>query len=242
MTTGTGHAVCVVGWDDIIPNPISRPCRPAMARSWSETPGARDGAWAGISMFPITTATSASKTTGRSFPPSRSPITGPTTGWDELGWCGNFGSTGSQTGWMAEHLQGHGHGVHQGGRFLRGGEFQCLRDLHLYQYLGRQADERHEIHQDQGGNDRRSRLSHHPAGLSCADHPGQALLSRREAQNDGIQLPIPVEKRITGYSSLAKFANGQSYASYNGSSWKQLNVLFGNPVYCNVCLRAYTKY
>jgi hypothetical protein len=56
----------------------------------------------------------------------------------------------------------------------------------------------------------------------------------------GYNYPIPIESKIPGYSSAAKSAKGQSYIAQDGISWTELKS--NDPAWCNVCLRAFTKY
>gem|GEM_PF-1150526 len=49
--------------------------------------------------------------------------------------------------------------------------------------------------------------------------------------------PIPIQYRISGFSSRATNSAGRSYVSSNGSSWKDCTTLYNNG---SVCLKAYT--
>ncbi|MHC1681733.1 MAG: lectin like domain-containing protein [Clostridiaceae bacterium] len=54
----------------------------------------------------------------------------------------------------------------------------------------------------------------------------------------GVNYPIPVEYAVSGYSSKASAAAGQSYVGYNGSSWQDLTSYDKT---ANVTLKAFTK-
>lgn len=52
----------------------------------------------------------------------------------------------------------------------------------------------------------------------------------------GYNYPIPFERPLSGYSSAANAAKGQSYISSNGTSWSDLTNSFAKS---NVCVKAY---
>jgi uncharacterized repeat protein (TIGR01451 family) len=54
----------------------------------------------------------------------------------------------------------------------------------------------------------------------------------------GFGYPIPIEYAVSGYSSTATAAPGQSYASYDGNSW--MDATSWDPT-CNVCIKAFTS-
>jgi hypothetical protein len=55
----------------------------------------------------------------------------------------------------------------------------------------------------------------------------------------GYNYPVALEYPISNYSSKATASAGQSYISYNGSSWSDITTISGCKQ-CNVCLKAFT--
>lgn len=55
----------------------------------------------------------------------------------------------------------------------------------------------------------------------------------------GYTYPIPMERPLAGYSTLATASAGQSYYGYAGSSWTDLNATYPNT---NVALKALSQY
>ncbi len=55
----------------------------------------------------------------------------------------------------------------------------------------------------------------------------------------GTNYPIPIERPLSGYSTGAVASPGQSFYSYDGSSWDDMAVYIENT---NVCVKAYAQY
>ncbi len=56
----------------------------------------------------------------------------------------------------------------------------------------------------------------------------------------GFNFPVPVESRITGYSSQATAHAGESYMSNDGSTWTDM-ITFSGCAECNVCVKGFTS-
>ena len=242
-TIGTGHAVCVVGWDDNY-SKFNFATVPAgngaflVRNSWGT-------GWGMSGYFYVSYY---DRYFGRQNDGAVVFTAEPVTnyranyGWDELGWCGNFGFTGTQTGWMANIFKATTTG------FIKAVGFYAAANSNVYEIYvytnitaGKPTSGTKFTKVKMGTIAGRGYQTI-PLGFLVPITQGKLFSVVVKLKTTGYNYPIPFERRITGYSSLAKFTNGQSFASYNGSSWTQLNVLLKDPTFCNVCLRAYTKY
>lgn len=55
----------------------------------------------------------------------------------------------------------------------------------------------------------------------------------------GYKYPLPMERKLAGYSSRAAASPGQSFISFNGETWSDLQKYFPQ---ANVCLKAFAGY
>jgi C1A family cysteine protease len=67
---------------------------------------------------------------------------------------------------------------------------------------------------------------------------GEAFSVVVRLRTPGYRYPVPVEAPVTGYSSRASAAAGQSWVSKDGTSWKDLTTVTTSG---NACLKAFTR-
>jgi len=66
---------------------------------------------------------------------------------------------------------------------------------------------------------------------------GQRFSIVMQLTTPGYNYPIPIENKVANYSSLASAYAGESYISYDGTSWSDITSYYPNT---NVCIKAFT--
>ncbi|HOE19157.1 MAG TPA: lectin like domain-containing protein, partial [Syntrophorhabdaceae bacterium] len=233
--SGSNHAVAIVGWDDNYDKanfPSAPPGNGAfiVRNSWGTSFG--DGGYFYISYYDTRLAYSMNYLfhSGESTT-NYSRIYQ----YDPLGWLGSFGYS-NETGWFANIFTA-----------------QASENLTAVSLYNTSLNSSYEIYIYTGvtpGVPRSGTLAatdtgtiQYP-GYTTVDLSSPVYLSSGERFSivvkltaPGVGTPIPLEKRIEGYSSGATASPGQSFVSSDGSFWSDLTSIYAND---NVCLKGFT--
>jgi len=236
-TSGSNHAVAIVGWDDNY-DKANFPSVPSgngafiVRNSWGS--GFGDGGYFYISYYD----TKLAYTTNYLF-----YNTEPTTNYsriyqyDPLGWTSQIGYS-SETGWFANIFTA-----------------QASESLVAVSFHNTSANSPYEIYIYTGvtaGVPRSGTLAATETGT--IQYPGYTTIDLSspvylasggrfsivvKLTAPGVGTPIPLENRQEGYSSSATASAGQSFISSNGSTWSDLTTETGH-ANDNVCLKGFT--
>ncbi len=233
--SGSNHAVAIVGWDDNYSSANFSSAPPGngafiVRNSWGT--GFGDGGYFYISYYDTKLAYSmnylfynAESTTNYSRIYQ----------YDPLGWLGSFGYS-NETGWFANIFTAEAS--------------EYLAAVSLYNASVNSSYEIYIYTDVTAGVPRSGTLAATETGT--IQYPGYTTINLSspvylssgerfsivvKLTAPGVGTPIPLEKRIAGYSSSATASPGQSFVSSNGSSWSDLTSIYAND---NVCLKGFT--
>jgi len=238
-TDTDGHYVCVVGWDDSYAKSKFKPT-PAgngafiVKNSWGKDWGEAGyfyvsyydsffGKRGGMAMFK-----------GESANNYRANY-----GYDDLGWYSGIG-WGDSTGWMANIFKAKATGYVKAVSFYTSANSNPY-EIYIYTNVssGKPTTGTKYAKAKKGTILGRGYYTI-PLGFYVPITLGKYFSVVVKLRTTGYNWPIPIESKIPGYSSAAKSAKGQSYIAHDGKSWTELKS--NDPAWCNVCLRAFTKY
>jgi C1A family cysteine protease len=238
-TDSNGHTVCIVGWDD------------NYAKSNFNSTPAGNGAfivknsvgtgWGEAGYFYVSYYDRFFGKRG-----GTAMFKGETTnnyrtnyGYDDLGWSSGIGYDDS-TGWMANIFKARATGYVKAVSFYTSANSNPY-EIYIYTNVssGKPTTGTKYAKAKKGTILGRGYYTI-PLGFYVPITLGKYFSVVVKLRTTGYNWPIPIESNIPGYSSAAKSANGQSYIAHDGKSWTELKS--NDPTWCNVCLRAFTKY
>jgi hypothetical protein len=236
-SSGTNHAVAIVGWDDNYDKanfPSAPPGNGAfiVRNSWGS--GFGDGGYFYISYYDTKLAFSTSYLFNSAEATTNfSRIYQ----YDPLGWLSSIGYS-SETGWFANIFTA-----------------EASERLAAVSFYNTSANSPYEVYIYTGvtaGVPRSGTLAATETGT--IQYPGYTTIDLSspvyltsggrfsivvKLTAPGVSTPIPLESPIPGYSSTATASAGQSFISSNGSSWSDLTLSgYEND---NVCLKGFTS-
>jgi len=239
-TDSNGHAVCIVGWNNNYPksNFNSTPAGNGafiVKNSWGTGWGEAGyfyvsyydrffGKRGGSALFK-----------GESVNNYRANY-----GYDDLGWLTNVGTGNSSTYWMANIFKAGATG------YVKAVSFYTSANSNPYEiYIYTNVSSGKPTTGTKYAKAKKGTISGRgyytiPLGFYVPITKGKYFSVVVKLRTTGYYYPIPIEYKIPGYSSAAKSARGQSYIAPDGKSWTELKS--NDPTWCNVCLRAFTKY
>jgi len=238
-TDTNGHYVCVVGWDDSYAKSKFKPT-PAgngafiVKNSWGT-------GWGEAGYFYVSYYDRFFGKRG-----GTAMFKGETTnnyrtnyGYDDLGWSSGIGYDDS-TGWMANIFKARATGYVKAVSFYTSANSNPY-EIYIYTNVssGKPTTGTKYAKAKKGTILGRGYYTI-PLGFYVPITLGKYFSVVVKLRTTGYNWPIPIESNIPGYSSAAKSANGQSYIAHDGKSWTELKS--NDPTWCNVCLRAFTKY
>jgi len=239
-TDTDGHFVCVVGWDD------------NYAKSKFKSTPAGNGAfiaknswgtgWGDAGYFYVSyydrffgKRLGSAMFKGESVNNYRANY-----GYDDLGWSNNVGTGTNSTFWMANIFKAKAAGYVKAVSFYTSANSNAY-EIYIYTNVSSgKPTTGTKYAKAKKGTILGKGYYTIPLGFYVPITLGKYFSVVVKLRTTGYNWPIPIETKIPGYSSAAKSAKGQSYTAYDGISWTELKS--NDPAWCNVCLRAFTKY
>ena len=234
-----GHAVCVVGWDDNYSK-----------TKFAKTPGGNGAfivknswgtGWGKAGYFYVSYYdTFFGKRGGTAL------VKGEATnnykanyGYDDLGWVTNVGGN-KPTCWMANIFKARATGS------LKAVSFYSVAASTAYEiYIYTNATSGKPTSGTKYATAKKGTITGMgyytiPLGFYVPITNGKNFSIVVKLTTKGYNYPVPIEEKLSGYSSKAKALSGQSYVSMDGKAWDELKSISSD--WTNNCLRAFTKY
>lgn len=235
-----GHVVCIVGWDDNYAKSKfkSRPAgngafivKNSFGRRWG------DGGYFYVSYYDRFFG----KRGGSALFKGESVYNYRTNyGYDDLGWVGNVGAGNSSPYWMANIFKAVATGYVKAVSFYTSANSNPY-EIYIYTNVSFGKPTTGTLYAKANkGTILGQGYYTIPLGFYVPITKGKYFSVVVKLRTTGYYYSIPIEYQIPGYSSAAKSARGQSYIAPDGKSWTELKSY--DPTWCNVCLRAFTKY
>lgn len=161
-------------------------------------------------------------------------------GYDDLGWSNNVGTGTNSTFWMANIFKAKATG------YVKAVSFYTSANSNPYEiYIYTNVSSGKPTTGTKYAKAKKGTILGKgyytiPLGFYVPITLGKYFSVVVKLRTTGYYYPIPIESKIPGHSSAAKSAKGQSYTAHDGKSWTELKS--HDPAWCNVCLRAFTKY
>ncbi len=239
-TNANGHAVCVVGWDDNYSKSKFASTPPGngafiVKNSWG--PGWGKAGYFYVSYYD----TFFGKRSGTAYFKGE-PTTNYRTnyGYDDLGWYWNFGNVSNNTYWMANIFKASASGQIKAVGFYTAANSNPY-EIYIYTNCaaGKPTSGTKYVKAKKGTIVGKGYYTI-PLGFYVPITKGKYFSVVVKLKTTGYKFPIPMEPKVSGYSSKAKAGAGESYVSELGTTWKEVRTI--DPQVTNNCLRAYTKY
>lgn len=239
-TDTNGHFVCIVGWDD---NYAKSKFKPTPAgngafiakNSWGT-------GWGEAGYFYVSYYDSFfGKRSGTAmFKGELTTNYRANYGYDDLGWSNNVGTGNSSPFWMANIFKARATGYVKAVSFYTAASSNPY-EIYIYTNVsfGKPTTGTKYAKAKKGTISGKGYYTI-PLGFYVPITKGKYFSVVVKLRTTGYNWPIPIESKIPGYSSAAKSAKGQSYIAQDGISWTELKSI--ERAWCNVCLRAFTKY
>ncbi len=237
---GGGHAVCIVGWDDNYPASNFNVAPPGngafiVRNSWGPSWGEAgyfyvsyyDTQFARRDVSAVLTAESTGNYSG-------------VFQYDPLGWCDNWGYSGSETAWAANVFTAPTRTSIAAAGFYAVSA-NCAYEVRVYTGATGTNPRAGTLRATATGTCDIAGYATIPLPSPVTVTAGQKFSVVVKFTTPGHNFPVAAEEKLSGYSNGAVAHIGESLLSSNGSTWADLmrNASL-SPFMINFCIKAYT--